>query len=222
MTIAIIGGTGPQGSGLALRLARAGVTVAIGSRDAARAQETAAALAAKLPADAAAIEGHDMAGAVVAAAELVILAVPYAAHDATLEALREQLAGKVLVDIVVPLAEGDPKSVAMPPEGSATEAAQRLLGDAVPVVGALHNVAAATLNKLDRRINCDVLICGNDKAAKDKVMELIRKLDVGVYDCGPASSARCIEAITPILIRLNISKAVPFTHAGIRICAPGD
>ncbi|XKE45152.1 NADPH-dependent F420 reductase [Halomonas organivorans] len=220
MSIAILGGTGPQGRGLALRFARAGIPVVIGSRDAGRAQAAADELNARLS-GAAAIGGQDLRGAVAAADEMVILAVPYAAHDATLEAIRDLLEGKTLIDIVVPLAEGDPKAVDMPPAGSATEAAQALLGDRVPVVGALHNVSATTLNDLDHGINCDVLVCGNDLAAKERVIDLIRKLDVQAYNAGPAVNARCIEAITPILIRLNISKKVPFTHAGIRIWAPG-
>lgn len=220
MTIAILGGTGPQGRGLALRWARAGVPVAIGSRDAERANATAQELQALLPASAASIRGMDIRDAVGAADEIVILAVPYAAHDATLASISELLQDKILVDIVVPLAEGNPRAVAMPAAGSATEAAQQLLGEAIPVVGALHNVSAATLNNLEHAINCDVLVCGDAMPAKDKVIELINKMDIAAYDCGPASSARCIEAITPILIRLNISKKVPFTHAGIRIWAP--
>jgi len=152
---------------------------------------------------------------------MVILAVPYAAHAATLDAIKSALIGKILVDIVVPLAEGDPKSVAMPAEGSATEAAQALLGADIPVVGALHNVSAVTLNKLDHPINCDILVCGNDLDAKERVIELIERLGVKAYNVGPAVNARCVEAITPMLIRLNISKKVPFSHAGIKIWAPG-
>ena len=220
MTIAILGGTGPQGRGLALRWARAGVAVAIGSRDAERANATARELQALLPASAAKIRGMDIRDAVGAADEIVILAVPYVAHDATLESISELLHEKILVDIVVPLAAGNPRAVAMPAAGSATEAAQQLLGEAIPVVGALHNVSAATLNNLDHVIHCDVLVCGDAMPAKDKVIELLNKMELTAYDCGPASSARCIEAITPILIRLNMSKKVPFTHAGIRICAP--
>lgn len=219
MSIAILGGTGPQGRGLALRFARAGTPVVLGSRDGARAQGIADELNAQLE-GAAAISGESLRDAVVAADEMVILAVPYSAHDATLEAISDLLPGKILVDIVVPLADGDPKKVDMPTAGSATEAAQALLGETIPVVGALHNVSAVTLNQLDHSINCDVLVCGNDLAAKEKVIELIRQLDVAAYNAGPAVNARCIEAITPILIRLNISKKVPFTHAGIRIWAP--
>lgn len=219
MSIAILGGTGPQGRGLALRFARVGTRVVLGSRDGSRAQGIADELNAQLE-GAATISGKSLRDAVVAADEMVILAVPYSAHDATLEAIRDLLPRKILVDIVVPLADGDPKRVDMPAAGSATEAAQALLGDEIPVVGALHNVSAVTLNQLDHAINCDVLVCGNDLAAKEKVIELIRQLEVEAYNAGPAVNARCIEAITPILIRLNISKKVPFTHAGIRIWAP--
>lgn len=224
MKIAILGGTGPQGQGLALRFARAGVSVTIGSRDGARAAEIAATLNATLSGagngDHVAIEGKDNLAAVEAAERLVMLAVPYAAHDETIEAVRSRLSGRILVDIVVPLAQGNPRAYAPPPDGSATEAAQRLLGSGIPVVGALHNVAAHTLGNLDRAINCDVLVCGDDPAAKEEVQALIGTLGVDSYDAGPASSARCVEAITPILIRLNISKKVPFSHAGIRIWPP--
>ena len=220
MTVAIIGGTGPQGQGLALRLARAGTPVALGSRDGARGAEIAAELQAKLGADAATITGCANDEAVASADEIVILAVPYGGHDATLSAIKDGLGGKILVDIAVPLMEGNPKRVDMPPERSATEAAQAMLGEDIPVVGALHNVSAAVLNDLDVPINCDILVCGNDLPSKKKVMALIETMGVKTYNCGTAENARCIEAITPMLIRLNISKAVPFTHAGIRIWAP--
>ena len=114
----------------------------------------------------------------------------------------------------------DPKKTDMPPEGSATEAAQALLGDEIPVMGALHNVSAHTLNDIEIPINCDVLVCGNGLEPRKKVMELIEKIGVKTYNAGDAEAARCIEAITPILIRINISKAVPFSHAGIKIWAP--
>lgn len=220
MTLAIIGGTGPQGSGLALRFARAGVPVVIGSRDGARAAEAAAELKAKLPEGAASIDGATSEEAVAAAEEFVILSVPWSGHNATLEALKPHLQGKILVDIVVPLAEGDPKKVDMPPEGSATEAAQAILGPEIPVIGALHNVSAVTLRNLDWDINCDILVCGNGLEPRKKVMALVETLGVTAYNAGDAVSARCIEAITPILIRINISKQVPFSHAGLRIWPP--
>jgi len=220
MTIAIIGGTGPQGQGLALRFAMAGVDVAVGSRNAERGTQIATELNEKVPAATGKITGLGNLDAVRSADSLVVLAVPYSAHDATIEEIKSELSNKILVDIVVPLAPGNPKSVAMPPEGSATEAAQALVGDDIPVVGALHNVSATTLNNLDWPINCDILVCGNNLDAKKSVMAEIEKLGVTAYNCGPADNARCIEAITPLLIRLNISKAVPFSHAGIKIAPP--
>ncbi len=220
MKIAIVGGTGPQGRGLALRFARAGVSVILGSRDAERASEISRDLMSKLPRGSAEITGSDNSTAVVSADEFVILSVPWSAHNTTLETIKTDLDGKILVDIVVPLAADNPKKIDMPPEGSATEAAQNLLGPSIPVIGALHNVAAVTLNKLDAKINCDILVCGNSLAARKKVIDLIGKLEVNAYNAGDAESARCIEALTPIIIRLNISKAVPFTHAGIKIWEP--
>lgn len=225
--VAIIGGTGPQGKGLALRLALAGVSVVLGSRDATKAQDAATEMTALLSdkevsekGTIADITGMSMEDATKAADELVILSVPYSGHDATLTTLAPLLTDKVLVDIVVPLAPGNPKAVEMPKEGSVTEAAQALLGESIPVVGALHNVSAVTLNDLSRAINCDILVCGNDLAAKKKVMALIELMGTKAYNAGLAESARCIEALTPILIRLNISKEVPFSHAGVRICPP--
>ncbi len=220
MTIAILGGTGPQGQGLALRFAKAGVDVAIGSRDEVRGTSIGETLMQKLEGRDGRIAGMDNNAAILAADEIVMLAVPYSAHDATLRAIKNEMSGKILVDIVVPLADGNPRAVDMPPEGSATEAAQTLLGENIPVVGALHNVSASILNDLEHQINCDILVCGDDISAKKKVRELISLLDLVTYDCGPATAARCIEAITPILIRLNISKSVPFSHAGIKVWAP--
>lgn len=221
-TISILGGTGPQGQGLALRFALAGVSVALGSREGERAAAIAEELNQKLTGRTfTPIRGMDNLAAVDAAERFVLLAVPYSGHDATLEAIKGRMSGKVLVDLVVPLALGNPRAVAMPKEGSATEAAQALLGSGTKVVGALHNVSAHTLNALEESINCDILTCGDDVEATDSVVELIKRLGVEAYNCGPATNARCIEAITPIIIRLNISKKVPFSHAGIRIWAPG-
>jgi len=217
MTIAILGGTGPQGCGLALRFASAGIDVVIGSRDALRAAAMARELAAKIPTAPGRISGRDNRDAVRAAAEMVLLAVPFEAHARTLQDVRDLLAGRILVDLVVPLAPTDPKRMAMPAEGSATEAAQALLGPEIPVIGALHNVSAQVLGALGQPINCDVMVCGNDLEARKRVIGLIERLGVRAYNCGPAESARAIEAMTAILIRLNSSKATPFRHAGIKI-----
>lgn len=217
MKITVIGGTGPQGMGLARRFALAGVDVIVGSREQARAESIAADLSDTLSGAPGTITGMDNLSAVRAADEIVILAVPYGGHNATLEAVRGGLGGKILIDIVVPLAEGNPKKADMPPEGSATEAAQAILGADIPVVGALHNVSAQVLATVSQKLNCDILVSGNDLEAKNKVMALIEKLGVKCYNCGLAESARAIEALTPILIRLNMSKSTPFKHGGIRI-----
>lgn len=220
MKIAIIGGTGPQGQGLALRFAKAGLEVFVGSRDPERAESTVSEINSRLPIGSSNIVGMSNIDAIRAADEMVIFAVPWSGHNDTLNIIKKELSNKILVDIVVPLSENDPKKVDMPPEGSATEAAQAILGSEIPVVGALHNVSATTLSNLDWDINCDVLVCGNSLDARKKVIELIKKLNVKAYNVGDAQSARCVEALTPILIRLNISKMVPFSHSGIQIWAP--
>ncbi len=220
MTVAILGGTGPQGQGLAMRLAVAGVPTILGSREKERSEIIVTDLNARLPNGSVHVEGVTNEEAIDKAKDLVIFAVPWGAHNKLLENLKNQLRGKILVDIVVPLSENDPKKVTMPPEGSATEAAQAILGQDTHVVGALHNVSAVTLQNLDWSINCDVLVCGDNLEARKKVIELVKKIGVNAYNAGDAQSARCIEALTAILIRINISKMVPFSHAGIKIWPP--
>ena len=223
MTITIIGGTGPQGKGLAKRLALSGHNVIIGSRNKDRAEEISDELNQHLPKELKNIRGFDNQTAISKSTEFVILSVPWSGHNSTLETLKEDLKGKILIDIVVPLDIKDPKKVDMPKEGSATEAAQNIVGEEVHVIGALHNVSAHILNNLECDINCDILVCGNNLDARLKVIELIKKgLKTEAYNAGDILSARCIEAITPILIRINVSKAVPFTNAGIKIWSPTD
>ena len=221
MTITIIGGTGPQGRGLALRLALSGIKVIIGSRERLRAEEVSKELNQLLPENKNLIQGFDNSQAISISDEFVILSVPWEGHNSTLNSIKDELKGKILIDIVVPLDRNDPKKVEMPIEGSATEAAQKILGEQIPVIGALHNVSAHILNNLECKINCDILVCGNNLEARLKVIELIKNgLQIKAYNAGDIKSARCIEAITPILIRINVSKAVPFTNAGIKIWSP--
>ena len=220
MTVGIIGGTGPQGQGLAMRFAVAGVPIFIGSREKNKSEEIVAEINKKIPSGSALIEGGTNQEAINRSTEIIIFAVPWEAHNYLLNDLKDQIGKKTLVDIVVPLSKNDPKKVSMPPEGSATEAAQSILGEEKLVVGALHNVSATTLQNLDWKINCDVLVCGNNLNARKQVMSLVEKIGVTAYNAGDAESARCIEALTSILIRINISKMVPFSHAGIKIWAP--
>ena len=222
MNLSIIGGTGPQGKGLALRFAKAGFGVALGSRDESRAIEVADSLSSKYPNIMGSITGLSNSEAVAFTDKFVIFSIPWTGHNNTLSEIKNMLVDKILVDIVVPLEDGNPRKVAMPPEGSATEAAQAILGPDIPVVGTLHNVSANTLNHLEKKINCDILVCGNNLAARLETIELLKNLEVQAYNAGDATSARCLEALTPILIRINMSKAVPFSHAGIKIWPPEE
>ena len=222
MKLSIIGGTGPQGKGLALRFAKAGFEVALGSRDETRATEVAESLSLENPKLVGSIIGLSNSDAIAFTDKFVIFSVPWTGHNNVLNEIKGMLKDKVLIDIVVPLEDGNPRKVAMPPEGSATEAAQAILGPNIPVIGALHNVSANTLNHLDKKINCDILVCGNNLDARLETIALLENLEVKAYNAGDASSARCLEAITPILIRINMSKAVPFSHAGIKIWPPGE
>ena len=219
MKLALIGGTGPQGKGLALRWAKAGITVVMGSRQLEKAKAIADELNARLPSGAPRIEGLANTDAARAADEFVVLTVPFSGHRSTIESLRESLAGKILVDVVVPLDEEDAKKMKMPPEGSAVEEAEAILGDTCHVVGALHNVSAHVLDLVDTTINCDVLVVGRNLEAREKVIALCERLGAKAYNAGGADSARTVEGMTAVLIRLNSSKKTPFKHAGIKIWA---
>ncbi|PKP98233.1 MAG: NADPH-dependent F420 reductase, partial [Alphaproteobacteria bacterium HGW-Alphaproteobacteria-13] len=159
-SIAVLGGTGKEGGGLALRWAHKGHRVIIGGRDAARASEAADAMKAALG-GAADISGAANADA-AAQADIVVLAVPYAAQQSTVEDVREGLAGKILIDVTVPLVPPKVGRVQLPQGGSAVEAVQKLLGEEVRVVSAFQNISAHHLTKLDEEIDCDVLVCADD------------------------------------------------------------
>jgi len=211
--IAILGGTGEQGPGLALRWAKAGEEVIIGSRQREKGEKVAAELNQELGKEL--LRGTDNVTA-AAAAEVVVLTVPYSAHVSTLESVKEQLRGKIFVDVSVPLDPENARRVIMPAAGSAAEEAQQVLGPGVKVVGALQNVSAHVLRDAGTRVDCDVLVCG-DKDARPIVMRLVDKLGEGIraISAGPLEAARQIEPITALLIRLNILNKVH--SAGIRL-----
>ncbi|MFO0759197.1 MAG: NADPH-dependent F420 reductase [Byssovorax sp.] len=198
MRIGIVGGTGREGKGLAMRWARAGHEVRIGSRDAERAK----ARAAELAAEASGIQGGDN-GWCVRESEVVLLSVPYAAHAETLKGLAEDLAGRVLIDITVPLKPPKVTLVNLPEGRSAAMEAQALLGPTVKVVAALHHVSSAHLGEPDHAIECDVLIAGDDEAAKATVLALIADLGLKGLDAGPLPNAVALESLTPVLLYLN-------------------
>ena len=211
-TLAILGGTGKEGAGLALRWARHGYRVIIGSRSAERAQTRADEMNQELAG--AAISGLGNAEA-AAAADMVILSVPYSAHAATLEAVKPQCAGKVVVDLTVPLQPPQISAVNLPQGDAAALEAQALLGDAVTVVAAFQNVSAVKLRQLDKPVDCDVLVCADDAEAKAAVIELVAAAGMRGIDAGGLKNAVAAESLTPVLLHINRKYRVQ--GAGIRI-----
>ena len=205
-TIAILGGTGDLGSGLAKRWIAAGYSVVIGSRSAERAE----AFAKELGGGA---RGDDNVGA-AKSADIVVLAVPFGSHDATLREIRDAVQGKILVDAAVPLVPPKVSVVQLPPEGSAAQIAQALLGTGVRVVSAFHNVGAAKLHD-GGRADCDVLVFGDDKESRDVVIGLANEVASCGIDGGVLANSAAAEALTSVLIGINRRYKVP--GAGIRI-----
>jgi len=199
MRIAVIGGTGKEGGGMALRWAHAGHEVFIGSRDAAKAEAAALELSQQAGRT---IRGGGNAAA-VEASEIAVLSVPYGAHAATLQELKGALAGRVLIDITVPLQPPKISTVNLPAGQSAALEAQAILGEATPVVAAMHHVSAVHLRDLAHAIDCDVLACGDDKAALEKALALIADLGVRAFDVGALRNAIALESLTPLLLHLN-------------------
>lgn len=213
MTIAVLGGTGKEGGGLALRWAHKGHRVILGSRTAERAEEAASAIRMQLGNDAR-ISGMANADA-AAEADLVVLAVPYAAQQSTVQSVVPQLAGKILIDVTVPLVPPQVGRVQLPAGGSAVEAVQKMLGDGVRVVSAFQNISAHHLAKLDEEMDCDVLVCADDPAAADIVVALSQEIGLTAWNAGPLANSAVAEALTSVLIALNRRYKVP--GAGIRV-----
>jgi hypothetical protein len=215
--IAVLGGTGHEGAGLAMRWAKAGLTVVIGSRDAARAAEKAAEIAALTGGT---VSGADNAAAAAAAA-VVVLAVPYAGQAATAESVAAELQGKILIDVTVPLVPPKVARVQLPEGGSAVEALQRRLGEGVKVVSAFQNVSAHQLADLAHDVDCDVLVTGDDEAARETVCDLARKAGMRAFAAGPLANSAAAEALTSVLISINRRYKVA-AGAGIRITGIPD
>jgi 8-hydroxy-5-deazaflavin:NADPH oxidoreductase len=209
--IAILGGTGALGAALALRLTRAGHEITIGSRDAERARAAAAELGARAARPIAGASNRDAA----ASAEIAILTVPYAAQRATVDEVADQLQGKVLVDTTVPLVPPKVSVVQLPQAQSAVAAIQQLLGGTVRVVSAFQNVAARHLADPDHAVDCDVLVCGDDRAACELVISLCADLGLRGLHGGPIRNSAAAEALTSVLIAINRHYKSP--GAGIRI-----
>jgi NADPH-dependent F420 reductase len=209
-TLAVLGGTGHLGRALARRWARAGCEVILGSRDAARAADAAAGLAAETGRAV-----HGLANRAAAAdAGIVVVTVPYATQQTVLEEIRPVVAGKLVVDTTVPLVPPKVMRVQLPAEGSAAARAQRILGPDVTVVSAFHNVAAHKLAGADP-VDCDVLVFGDDKAARERVIALVATAGLRGLHGGALANSAAAEALTSVLIFINKTYAVD--GAGLRI-----
>jgi len=211
VNIAILGGTGKEGAGLAVRWAKLGHSIVIGSRDAERAKAKAAEL--RDVAHAIPIVGHTNAEA-AALGEVVVIALPANGLSNTLPEVRQACRGKVVVSTVVPLTFGGPRLFTPPPAGSSAEEAQALLPEA-RVVAAFHHIAAHELVDADHPIDCDLLICGQDAAAKEAVTQLGRSMGLRVVDVGALTNAGPLEGITAVLATIN--RRYKLKNSGIKI-----
>ena len=211
--VAIVGGTGNLGGALALRLGAPGVRIIIGSRDAEKAKKAVETLRPNLRAGE--ILGMTNRDA-VQGADFVVIAVPYEGHAQMVSDLKGQLAGKIVVDTVVPLNKVRPF---VPAAGSALQEAQQILGDEAPVIGALHNISAVDLGDVESPLG-DVLVCGDNTEAKQKVMEIIERIGARAFDGGPASNAYVIEGLTGVIIHLN--RKYKSKHGSIKITGLRD
>jgi hypothetical protein len=209
-SIAVIGGTGQLGAAIARRLAKAGKSIIIGSRDPVKAEAAARQLGTELGCEVA--FGGNVAAA--GAADVVILTVPFASQRMTLEDIRSSVSGKIVIDTTVPLMPPKVMRVQLPPEGSAAQRAQEILGDEVRVVSAFHNVAAHKLIT-DALVECDVLVFGDDKAAREVAVGLVDACGLRGLHGGVLANSAAAEAMTSVLIFLNKSYAVD--GAGVRI-----
>ncbi len=212
LTIAVLGGTGKEGKGLAYRWAKAGYKVLIGSRAAEKAQIAASEVYEMLE-HSAAIEGLDNLSA-AQQADLIVLTVPYAAHKETLLTVKEALQGKILVDVTVPLVPPKVTKVQMPAAGSAAQEAVEILGEGVQVVDAFQNISYEHL-MAEGETPCDVLITGTSKAAREEVLKLVEAAGLTGWDAGPIENSVVVEGLTSVLIYMN--KQYGSTHAGIKM-----
>jgi 8-hydroxy-5-deazaflavin:NADPH oxidoreductase len=210
--VAVIGGTGAEGSAIALRLAHAGYGVIIGTRDAAKGARTTAELNAALNGSAVTFADYSHAAE---SAEIVILAVPFSAEREIVQTIRDALIGKILIDTTAPLTPPKVSNVQLPPGGSAVAEIQSMLGEQVRVVSAFQNVAADKLRRLETDIGCDVLVCADDVTARKTTLELLARMGLRGLDAGPICNSAAAEALTSVLIFLNRKYKVQ--GAGIRI-----
>ncbi len=211
-TLAIVGGTGKEGQGLAFRWIKAGHRVIIGSRQYEKAQGAVESLR-EILGDVGELTGMENRQA-VEACDIAVITVPYAAHRPTLEDLKDALQGKIVIDVVVPIVPPKVSRVQMPEAGSVAQEAQEILGENCSVVDAFQNVSHERLmNEGD--VGCDVLVCGKGKKAREVVLGLVADAGLQGWDAGPIENAVVVEGLTSVLIGLNIQHRVH--SSGIRI-----
>ena len=212
LSIAVLGGTGKEGKGLAYRWARAGYHVLIGSRI-----EEKAVAAAKEVSDmlgeGVSVMGMDNSQA-AKDANIIVLTVPYSAHRTTLESVKDDLKGKILVDVTVPLVPPKVSKVQMPPAGSAAQEAKEIVGEGVEVCAAFQNISHEHLLG-EEGVECDVLVTGTSKDARADVVMLVEAAGLRGWDAGPLENSVVVEGLTSVLIGIN--KKYGSTHAGIKI-----
>ena len=218
--LAILGGTGDLGTGLARRWVQAGYKVIIGSRTLEKADAAAKDLISVM--NSRGVDDYQVEAMInlkaANAADITVLTVPFDHHAGTLESVKGALSGKILIDVTVPLVPPKVARVQLPKEGSAGEIAQAILGDEVMVVSAFQNVAAHHLQE-GKGIQCDVLVSGNDKNAREQVIQLVEAAGMKGYHAGLISNAAAAEAMTSVLINLNRQFK---GHAGIKITGTGN
>jgi len=212
LTIAVLGGTGKEGKGLAYRWAKAGYRVLIGSRAEEKAISAAAEIVGLLDGASSTVGMSNLEAA--KQANIVVLTVPYAAHRATLESVKDVLKGKILIDVTVPLVPPKVTKVQMPAAGSAAQEAKQIVGDDVEVVAAFQNISYEHLMG-EGGAECDVLVTGSSKDARSEALKLVEAAGLNGWDAGPIENSVVVEGLTSVLI--NINKQYGSTHAGIRI-----
>jgi len=211
LTIAILGGTGKEGKGLAYRWAKAGYQVLIGSRSSERAVTTASEIMEMLEGSSSCVGTSNLEAAQLA--DIVVLSVPYEAHRETLESVKDVLKGKLLIDVTAPLMTPKTK-VQMPAAGSAAQEAKEIVGEGVEVCAAFQSISHEHLLN-DNPIECDVLVTGTSKDARTETLRLVEATGLTGWDAGPIENSVVVEGFTSVLI--NINKRYGSTHAGIKI-----
>ena len=212
LTIAVLGGTGKEGKGLAYRWAKAGYKVLIGSRSSEKAVTAASEIMEMLEGSSSLVGTTNREAAQIA--DIVVLTVPYAAHRDTLESVKDVLKGKILIDVTAPLVPPKVTKVQMPPAGSAAQEAKEIVGEGVEVAAAFQNISHEHLLG-EGDVECDVLVTGTSKDVRAEAIHLVEAAGLTGWDAGPIENSVVVEGLTSVLI--NINKQYGSTQAGIKI-----